>query len=289
MRAERIYELPLAYMPSPEFDQPDAEQQILSSMPQSDQALRKARPPAGVPPYLASLYAIPLLTREQEAHLFRKYNYLKYLASTLREQLHPTRPEARLMAEIERLYDEAVATKNQLIQANLRLVVSIAKRYASDADPLPDLISDGNLSLFRAVEKFDYTLGYKFSTYATWALKNNFIRGLASEHAQRERIHSTTEEVFTTQPDLRTNPTVEEKLQTEREALVGRILDRLDSRERQIITSHFGLNRSEEPRSRRAVGTALGISKERVRQLEIRALTKLQAAVLEHQLEDVAA
>jgi RNA polymerase primary sigma factor/RNA polymerase sigma factor len=82
---------------------------------------------------------------------------------------------------------------------------------------------------------------------------------------------------------------LDEKLQTQREALVGRILDRLDSRERQIITGHFGLNRSEEPRSRRVVGTELGISKERVRQLEIRALTKLRAAVLEQQLQDIAA
>ena len=85
--------------------------------------------PAGLPPYLARLYEVPLLTREQEEHLFRKFNYLKYKASQLREQLDPARAKSSLMDRIEELYDEAVPTKNQIVRANLRLVVSIAKRH----------------------------------------------------------------------------------------------------------------------------------------------------------------
>ena len=82
-----------------------------------------------MPPYLASLYEVPLLTREQEAHLFRKFNYLKYRAAKLREGLDPARAKSSVMDEIESLYEQVVATKNQIVRANLRLVVSIAKRH----------------------------------------------------------------------------------------------------------------------------------------------------------------
>jgi RNA polymerase primary sigma factor len=113
-----------------------------------------------LPPYLASLYEVSLLTREQEMHLFRQYNYLKYRASALRESLDPKRPNARVMDQLESDYEQAVETKNKIVRANLRLVVSIAKKHVSDQDRLFDLVSDGNISLYKAVEKFDYTLGY---------------------------------------------------------------------------------------------------------------------------------
>ena len=102
-----------------------------------------------MPAYLANLYEVPLLTREQEAHLFRKMNYLKYKASGLRDALDVDRPRRRLMDQIEKLYDESVAAKNQIIRANLRLVVSIAKRYVGPAEDFFELVSDGNMSLIR--------------------------------------------------------------------------------------------------------------------------------------------
>ena len=80
------------------------------------------------------------------------------------------------MDRIENLYEESVATKNQIISANLRLVVSIAKRYVGPAEDFFELVSDGNLSLIRAVEKFDVSRGNRFSTYATWAIMKNFAR-----------------------------------------------------------------------------------------------------------------
>src|SRR4029079_5362863 len=87
MRARRIMDLPLDYMPNPQFEKASAEKVILGPMPQSDQPVKKTRLPSGLPPYLASLYEVPLLSREQEAHLFRKLNYLKYQANKLRAEL----------------------------------------------------------------------------------------------------------------------------------------------------------------------------------------------------------
>ena len=82
----------------------------LGPMPESDTPARKVRRPAGLPPYLASLYEMPLLTREQEQHVFRKYNYLKYRAGKLREELDPAAPKSSLMDEIEALYQQAIET-----------------------------------------------------------------------------------------------------------------------------------------------------------------------------------
>src|SRR5690606_37789029 len=100
---------------------PSLEAEILGPTPVNEATTRAARVPAGLPTYLASLYEVPLLTREQEQHLFRKFNYVKYKASKLREELDPARARSTLMDEIERLYDEAVMVKNEIVQANLRL------------------------------------------------------------------------------------------------------------------------------------------------------------------------
>ena len=114
--AARIMELPLDYIGNEQFARlcsEKKEREILRALPENDPPARKPRVPSGLPAYLASLYEVPLLTREQESHLFRKMNYLKYKASTLRAQLDLNRPTSRLMRQIEKLYDESVATKNQ--------------------------------------------------------------------------------------------------------------------------------------------------------------------------------
>ncbi|HPP52738.1 MAG TPA: sigma factor, partial [Thermoguttaceae bacterium] len=177
VRVEKILGLPLDYVGGEAFARVRTEaqeQEILAPAPPADTPARKVRCPSDVPPYLASLYETPLLTRQQEVHLFRKMNYLKYKAAKLREKLDPEHPDQALMDQIERCYEEAVGVKNEIIRANLRLVVSIAKRRVRGTGDFFDLVSDGNMSLIRAVEKFDFTRGYKFSTYATWAIVKNF-------------------------------------------------------------------------------------------------------------------
>jgi RNA polymerase primary sigma factor len=285
MRAKRILELPLDYIDNPCFRETGIEQEIMGPMPEATTATKKSRAPAGLPPYLASLYEVPLLSREQEYHLFRRFNYLKFQASALREQLDPSQAKPALMDEIERLYDEAVKTKNQVVQANLRLVVSIAKRHVTGSEDFFGLVSDGNMSLIRAVEKFDYSRGNKFSTYASWAIMKNYARTIPDEFKQRDRYRTSQEELFMAHEDERSDQVELETQQKMRAMAVGRILSRLDEREQKIIISRFGLDYAQEPLTLKEVGAEMGVTKERVRQIEARALSKLRLAAQEERIE----
>ena len=286
MRAKRILELPLDYMSNPYFGREGAEKVIFGPMPGTDQpAAKKARLPSGLPPYLASLYEVPLLTREQEGYLFRKFNYLKYKASKLRQKIDPVQARASDMEEIERLYDQAVTVKNQIVRANLRLVVSIAKRHVGPSDNFFELVSDGNMSLIRAVEKFDYARGNKFSTYASWAIMKNFARTIPDELRRRDRFRTSQSEMFSAAPDQRTDQYGQESAQSQREHQIGKILERLDEREQKIIISRFGLDHAQEPLTLKEVGQEMGVTKERVRQIEARALAKLRQAAHDEKIE----
>ncbi|GIX00032.1 MAG: DNA-directed RNA polymerase sigma-70 factor [Pirellulaceae bacterium] len=286
-RAKAIMELPLDHIPNPSFEKvtPAQEAEILGDMPEAMIPPRKMRPPSGLPSYLASLYDVPLLTREQEMHLFRKMNYLKYRASKLRDQLDLSHPKAALMDEIERLYRESVAVKNKIIQANLRLVVSIAKRHMDSADDFFALVSDGNMSLFRAVEKFDYARGNKFSTYASWSIMKNYARSIPNEFKHRDRFRPISDELLLDREDYRADHYAEEREQHRRRSQINQILSKLDYREQQIIIRRYGLDPNVEPLTLKEVGAELGVTKERIRQIEARALSKLRAVANEQSLD----
>ena len=288
IRRAEIMGLPLDYIGNEQFDcrrLEKKEAKMAGPPPDSDSSAKKPRVPSGLPAYLASLYEVPLLTREQEGHLFRKMNYLKYKAGLLREKLDPNRPKCSLMDRIEKLYNESAATKNQIISANLRLVVSIAKRYIGPAGEFFELVSDGNISLIRAVEKFDVAQGNRFSTYASWAIMKNFSRTIPHALRHQGRFCTSDAEMFGTVVDSRSDPYVQESRQLQRESQVQEILKRLDERERQIVTSRFGLTGGEKPLTLQQLGVVLGVTKERVRQLQIRAITKLRRAANEDRIE----
>ena len=126
--------------------------------------------------YLKDIGVIPLLTAVEEVELAKSIERGKLAAGRLEGSLTP-QERATVAAEV----DQGEAARRKLIESNLRLVVSIARRYTEWGMPLADLIAEGNFGLIRAVEKFDYTKGYRFSTYATWWIRQAVARGAASQ------------------------------------------------------------------------------------------------------------
>jgi len=285
MRAARIMELPLDFIPNPNFSRANAERTILGAPPEGPPPPKKPRLPSGLPTYLASLYEVPLLTREQEEYLFRKLNFLKYRAGKLRGTLDAQHAKSSVMDQIERDYEAAVATKNQIVRANLRLVVSIAKRHVGPNDNFFELVSDGNMSLIRAAEKFDFARGNKFSTYASWAIMKNFARTIPDDLKYRDRFRTSASEMFSATEDDRSDQYAQESAQNQRERQIGKILETLDEREQKIIISRFGLSHGQEPLTLKEVGAEMGVTKERIRQIEARALDKLRRAAEDEHID----
>ena len=285
VRALRLIEQPIDFMDNDEFRKKNADEVILGPPPETERKAGRLKPPPGLPPYLASLYAIPLLTREDEQYYFRKMNYLKYKANKLQEKLNPAKPKTADMNDIESLLDQATEIKNFLIRSNLRLVVSIAKRHIKPNTNFFEMVSDGNMSLIRAIEKFDYSKGNKFSTYASWAIMKNYARTIPTEHKRLERFRTGTDEMFGYSEDNRSNQFYEELVNRKQRQIIGGILDQLEDRERSIIVQRFGLEEGSEPRTLEQVGQRMGVTKERIRQIEARALGKLRKITQEEKLD----
>jgi RNA polymerase sigma factor (sigma-70 family) len=288
VRARRLLDRPLDYIYHPSFDDPAAEAEILAPMPAREEfeAQRSTmHAPKDAPAELAPLYEVPLLSKEQEQHLFRQMNFLKHQAARLRQRLDPTRARIQELKQIEDLQAKATAVKDQLINCNMRLVVAVAKRHAGQSDNFFELLSDGNMSLIRAVEKFDYSRGNKFSTYATWAIMKNFARSIPEEKRRRERYVTGHEELFEIAPDNRTDEQEVVQAAEQKSYQVNRLLANLDDRERQIIRMRAGLDNSEGM-TLEEIGQHLGITKERVRQLNVRIMNKLRTIAREQKLDD---
>ena len=152
----------------------------------------------------------------------------------------------------------------------------MAKRYSSRPSDLFDRISDGNLSLARAVEYFDFARGVKFSTYATWALIRNFASSIHRELRYQYRFLAGHDEMIDTIEDERKEQGVEEESRSQQHREVTELLEYLDQREQQVLRCHFGLKPAEERMTLQEIGEQMGISKERARQIERRALAKLR-------------
>ena len=156
--------------------------------------------------YLGQIGATPLLTAAQEVELSKRIEAGLYAAELLRtadaEGAEPDQPREELQA----LVRDGELARDHMIRANLRLVVSVARKYYRHAGlSFLDVIQDGNLGLIRAVEKFDYSRGNKFSTYASWAIMKNYARTIPEEFKRRDRFRTSQDELFTAKQDIRSD------------------------------------------------------------------------------------
>ncbi len=286
-RAQHLLARPIDCVYNPEFDLPNADEEILSESTDAGGEADPVKPPPGLPAYLRSLYDVPLLSRTAERGLFRRYNYLKYKADKLRRQLDVNRLRSSELKRVEKLLLRASAVKNRIVRANLRLVVSIAKKHLGGVQGLFELISDGNVSLMQAVEKFDYARGNRFSTYASWAIMRNFARSVPRARYHRERFTTGQEDLLDIAGALRNYDPNDLNVSELRES-IDAVLAQLSPRERTILVGHYGLGEDEEVRTLEQLGERLGLSKERVRQIEIKALRKLRR-ILQPQRADLLA
>lgn len=276
-RASEFAAEPFDFIDNPQFRKRNAEKVIIHTpLPTPDKPKRTRKRPSNVPAYFASLYETPLLGPEEEAALFRRFNYLKYRADRLRAKIKPSSPNETLLDEIEFFLTKAHEAWNRLVQSNLRLVVSIARRFVDSNHSFDELVSDGQIALMNAIEKFDYSRGFRFSTYATHAIQRSYYRRIKNRQRDLTRVKSTAIEIMEEVPDrFDADDTSAEDFQRIQN-LMNWIDDELDERERYIVAARFGLNRDHDARTLRVIGEEMGISKERVRQIQIRAITKLQ-------------
>ena len=282
--------------------------------------------------YLSEIGQYPLLTKDDEARLAQGIEAGVAARKELEEATTP--PTAARKRDLRRAIRAGEEAELNFVQSNLRLVVSIAKKYQASGLPLLDLIQEGNLGLMHAVEKFDWRKGFKFSTYATWWIRQALTRGIANTgrtirlpvHAgdnlsrlQKARMRLETEygrpatlaelakdldmpedkvtEVMRYAADtlslstplredgdaelgdLVEDRSAESPFEAAAVSLlpeeISRLLSPLDEREQMIIRLRFGLDRGE-PRTLEEVGDHFNLTRERIRQIESRAMTKLR-------------
>jgi RNA polymerase sigma factor (sigma-70 family) len=281
--------------------------------------------------YLTDIGQYPLLTKEDEVRLAQQIEKGVEAREKLESEEKVTAAEKR---DLKRLDRNGARAEKKFVQSNLRLVVSIAKKYQASGLPLLDLIQEGNLGLMHAVEKFDWRKGFKFSTYATWWIRQAITRGIANtgrtirlpvhagdtlarlqkartrlelkygrpatltelaadvempEDKITEALRFANEPLSLSEPlredgDAELGDVVEDRgaaspFEVAATSLlpdeIARLLAPLDEREREILKLRFGLDRGE-PRTLEEVGEHFNLTRERIRQIEARAMSKLR-------------
>jgi RNA polymerase primary sigma factor len=218
----------------------------------------------------------PLLTFAEEQILFRAMNLLRYRINQLRSRLSERSPSVRIMEKIETMFAIVEQIRAQLVQSNLRLVSSIARKFSTTSTDVDEFSSDGCMILLGAIDRFDYSRGFRFSTYATHSVQRHFYRLWKTRQRRRERFICASSERLNEVADV----PADEPICSDPGALVRSLMTRanevLEVREQQILAERFGLAGDSEGRTLREVAADLGISKERVRQLQTKALEKLR-------------
>ena len=281
--------------------------------------------------YLKQIGKVPLLNAEQEVELAKRIEAGLFAEEKLAE-IQGMTPDQRI--DLEWIAEDGRRAKNHLLEANLRLVVSLAKRYTGRGMLFLDLIQEGNLGLIRAVEKFDYTKGYKFSTYATWWIRQAITRAMADQartisipvhmvevinklaRVQRQMLQDLGREPTPEELAIELDMTPEKVVEVQKygrepislhtplgedgdsefgdliedsEAIqpgeavsftllqeqLHSVLDTLSEREAGVVSMRFGLT-DGQPKTLDEIGKVYGVTRERIRQIESKTMSKLR-------------
>lgn len=284
-RIRQLMERSIEFVPHPDFDSPRAEIAIQSSCPPAAKtSAGGASGKVGIV-FVSGLVDAPLLSPEEEKCWFKEMNFLKFRAERNRRRLDLRRPDLSLVEQIESDLDAAVEVRNRIVQGNVRLIVALAKKLTNSLDLMGDLISEGMVPLIRSVELFDIGLGNRFSTYATWAIRNQMLRSLKRSRFSTEIEPGEDAPSLENLPDWRTLPTTDETTHDLRVTTVNRLLQSLSDRERQILTARFALNGQPAGQSLADIAEQTGLSKERVRQIAINSISKLRESMTYDEFE----
>ncbi|MCG8652078.1 MAG: sigma-70 family RNA polymerase sigma factor [Pirellulales bacterium] len=230
-----------------------------------------------LPIHLRRMCRAALLKPEQERQLFQRMNFLLHQAAMHRSQLDPDRPSLARLQLVERLVAMAEWHRDRIVEANVRLVFSVVKKFISVNNHFDDLLSDGIMGLIRAVEKFDFDRGFRFSTYATQVLRRSAYRAVVTKQQERQKVLGGLQDMEIEITDEQRCSLMSEKRWSLLRNRLTSMLNDLDRREKLIIRARFALGSHRSVRTLQSLADRLGISKERVRQLEKRAMEKLQA------------
>ncbi|ELP35584.1 RNA polymerase sigma 70 [Rhodopirellula baltica SWK14] len=242
-----------------------------------------------LPIHLGRLCEAPLLKPEQEKMLFERMNYLLQQAAIHRSVLNPERPSRHRLELIELFVALADWHRDRIVEANLRLVFSIVKKFVNPNNTFDDLLSDGIVALIRAVEKFDFDRGFRFSTYATQVVRRNSYRTVVLKQQERQKVQGGLQDMDIDVSEEERSSAISEKRWHELRSRLSVMLGDLDRREKFIIRARFSLGPHRKVHTLQSLADRLGVSKERVRQLERRAMDKLRAMAGDVQLAELEA
>jgi RNA polymerase primary sigma factor len=225
--------------------------------------------------------SLPPLAADEERILFRRMNYVKFQASALQSTLTGGRPSRKKASRIDELLHEADQIQRRIVESNLRLVVSIARKYSHSPQELAEFVSDGLLILLGAIQKFDYSRGFRFSTYATHAVQRHYFRATRRMQTHQQRFVPTPGDVLENVMEYEEEPQLDADAATIYRQLMESARGQLNPREQSVLHRRFGTDGKGDGQTLREVASELGISKERVRQIQITALAKLRAVAAE--------
>jgi RNA polymerase primary sigma factor len=295
-RAKAILAKKIEFIASDEFLEQDAGSWLgtrgswLDETPDPSQKRRVPRPESrvgSVAEYLHTLRDTPVLNREEEVELFRRYNYLKFLASRSRAGIRLSKVSGRIISQIESCLAQADQIKRRIIEANLRLVVNVARKHTSSGANLLDLVSEGNISLMNAVEKFDYSRGFRFSTFASWTIAKDYAHKIPDRIGRLGK--SGTASLANIHRELRTEDAADfAAIERAHQSLTQVIRNNLTEHEQYVITNRFGLVGGpirKQTKTLAQIGEEMNLSKERIRQIELLALQKLRQCLSPEEFE----